>query len=221
MRHPALPAQAAPPAPQANTATARQMYEAARAYRSELSDQLDRLEERRESLLESAKGASGPDRAGLESQVADLNARITALDKTLAQADQQVATAAALPGAVPRESSGDNGPPEGVVFIVFLTLVIFPLAVAAAWRIVRGAPRKGQALPAPQLEQLQAQQAQLAQLTASMGAIAEEIERIGEGQRFLTRVMSDPSRSLVAGGAQPLPAAAPEGVPAYRASSQP
>ncbi|MEN9818751.1 MAG: hypothetical protein RLZ32_2631, partial [Gemmatimonadota bacterium] len=42
-----------------------------------------------------------------------------------------------------------------------------------------------------------------------------------EGQRFLTRVLGDSSRSLLAGGAQPLPVAAPEPVPVYRRDEDP
>jgi hypothetical protein len=35
-------------------------------------------------------------------------------------------------------------------------------------------------------------------------SIAIEVERIGEGQRFLTKVMSEQNRQLGAGAAQPI-----------------
>ena len=43
-----------------------------------------------------------------------------------------------------------------------------------------------------------------------MDSIAIEVERIGEGQRFVTRVMSGNGRALGAGAAQPIEVAARE-----------
>ncbi|MBU6366484.1 MAG: hypothetical protein KJT01_09775 [Gemmatimonadetes bacterium] len=224
---PATPAQAA----QTNTAgpaSAQAMYQAARAYRRELQGQLERLEEQASDLRGDLSGAlsqgDAAARASAQSRLASLDARIAELDKTLAAADQQVATAAALPGATaeppgtPRSSGNDA---EMVIPIVFIVFVMGPIAAAAAWRWVRRGeiPFVKAAQQASVLNEAQA--AQLAQLTQTMDAMALEIERIGEGQRFLTRVMSDPSRSLAAGGAQPLPVNAAEGAPAYRAHEEP
>jgi hypothetical protein len=44
-------------------------------------------------------------------------------------------------------------------------------------------------------------------------SIAIEVERIGEGQRFLTRVMSDKGKSLGAGTAEPIPVPQVHGEP--------
>jgi len=99
--------------------------------------------------------------------------------------------------------------------------VMGPLAAAAAWRWVRRGEIPFMKAARQAAASTDAQAAQLAHLTTTVDAMAVEIERIGEGQRFLTRVMGDPSRSLLAGGAQPIPAPNPEPVPAYRAHEEP
>lgn len=48
----------------------------------------------------------------------------------------------------------------------------------------------------------------LNRLDQAMDSIAIEVERIGEGQRFVTRVLTDNSRALGAGAAQPIEVAA-------------
>jgi hypothetical protein len=47
----------------------------------------------------------------------------------------------------------------------------------------------------------------LEQLGQSVESIALEVERIGEGQRFMTKVMTESGRALGAGAAQPIPVA--------------
>lgn len=226
---PSAPATPAPPA-QLNTAgpaSAQAMYQAARAYRRELQGQLERLEEQASDLRGDLSGAlsqgDATARASAQSRLASLDARMAELDKALAAADLRLASAALVPGATaePPAERRTNNDAEFVVPIVFIVFVLGPIAAAAAWRWVRRGeiPFVKAAQQASVLNEAQA--AQLAQLTQTVDAMALEIERIGEGQRFLTRVMSDPSRSLLAGGAQPLPVNAAEGAPAYRAHEEP
>ena len=241
MRQPTPPAPPAPPAPSAQPggvpspatvtapATAREMYQAARAYRTELRNQLERLEEQRSELRQELgntgdEAITGAARAAAEARLADVNARIASLDQAVAAADQQVAAAAALPGATVEPVRPRNGPPEEafIIPIVFIVFVMGPLAAAAAYRLVKHGTIWGKgSSKGPDKAVASAQQAQLERLTHTVDAMAEELERIGEGQRFLTRVLGDSSRSLLAGGAQPLPVAAPEPVPAYRQDEDP
>ncbi|MFN7700551.1 MAG: hypothetical protein ACK5U8_21825 [Deltaproteobacteria bacterium] len=44
----------------------------------------------------------------------------------------------------------------------------------------------------------------LEQMVQAVESIAIEVERIGEGQRFLTKVLSEQNRQLGAGAAQPI-----------------
>lgn len=230
----ASPAAAAPAAPGAPAAppvatlpsSARDMYLAARAYRTELRTQLERLEEQRSELRRELRqdgdgAVTGAARAEVEARLADVNGRIAALDQSLAAADMQVATTAAVPGATVEPPRVRQGPPEEVFIIpiVFITFVLGPLAIAAAWRLVKHGAIWGKGAPSKGADKTQ--QAQLERLTHTVDAMAEELERIGEGQRFLTRVLGDASTSLLAGGAQPLPVAAPEPVPVYRQGEDP
>lgn len=222
MRQPA-PISPAQPA-QINTAgpaSAQAMYQAAAAYRKELARQLERVEEQAGDLQRSIAQGAFPDaatKATAEGRLAALNARIPELDKALAAADLRLASAALVPGATaePPAERRTNNDAEFVIPIVFIVFVMGPLAAAAAWRWVR----RGE-IPFAKAAQRSAvlsdaQAAQLAQLTHTVDAMALELERIGEGQRFLTRVLGDSAPSLLAGGEN-----APAGVPAYRAHEEP
>lgn len=185
------------------------VYRAFNEQRKELANQLDNLEvKRRELASQIAEPATDKSvKAGLEVRVAELDKRIADVDKQLAAADKSVATAAAVPGAVverPREQR--NGPPEEVWFLsgLFIVAVFFPLSIALARRIWRrGASAVTTVFPAELAQRLD-------RLDQSMDSIAIEVERIGEGQRFVTRVMSENGRALGAGGAQPIEVAARE-----------
>ena len=230
---PAPVAPVAPVAPavtpaQINTAgptSAQAMYQAARAYRRELQGQLERLEEQASDLrreIAENKFADAAEKVAAEGRLVSLNARIPELDKALAAANQQVATAAAVPGAT-EEPPGrrDTNDAEMVIPIVFIVFVMGPLAAAAAWRWVRRGELPSGKAGKRAVALAETQQAQLERLTHTVDAMAEELERIGEGQRFLTRVLGDASTSMLAGGAQPLPVAAPERVPVYRQGEDP
>ena len=75
-----------------------------------------------------------------------------------------------------------------IAFFVVIGAVIIglPIMRAIARRIERGAPQPAQ-IPNDVRQQLQ-------QLSASVEAIAIEVERISEGQRFTTKVLSEKSR---------------------------
>ena len=72
-------------------------------------------------------------------------------------------------------------------FVVIGAVIIgLPIMRAIARRIERGAPPAA-AIPADLRQQLQ-------QLSASVDAIAIEVERISEGQRFATKMLADKTR---------------------------
>ena len=75
-----------------------------------------------------------------------------------------------------------------IAFFVVVGAVIIglPLMRAIARRIDRGAERPA-AIPADVRQQLQ-------QISASVDAIAIEVERISEGQRFTTKMLADKAR---------------------------
>ena len=197
---------ATPQAPTLGAApTAAQMLEAARAHRRELRDQLNRVEEQRDDLTREIAQTSGgsPDRIGLEARLKETDARITALDAQIAAADARVATAAAVPGATiepPRVVIPRNGPPEEAWFLggMFIFLVMMPIGLAYARRLWRRGPiSTSLEMPAELTDRLN-------RLEQAVDAVAVELERVGEGQRYVTRVFTEGQRALGAGAAEPI-----------------
>jgi hypothetical protein len=188
--------------------TANQMLEAARAQRRELRDQLENAEERRSDLQEQLTQTPLTDagsRAGIEARLKDTDARIQALDAQIAEADSRVAQAAAVPGATiepPRPQVVRRGPPEEAWFLggMIIVLVMMPMAIANAWRTWRKpAPSALTEMPHELTDRLN-------RLEQAVDAVAVELERVGEGQRYVTRVFSEQQnqRALGAGAAEPL-----------------
>jgi hypothetical protein len=200
------PAVAGAPAAAPGPATAAQMLEAVRAQRSELRGQLNRVEEQRQEIQRelSRVGSPSVERAGLEARLKDTDARITALDAEIAAADQRVATAAAVPGATiepPRVNFVRNGPPEEAWFLggMFIFLVMMPMAIAYSRRLWRRPVSMPTEMP-PELTD------RLSRLEQAVDAVAVELERVGEGQRYVTRVFTEQQgqRALGEGAAEPL-----------------
>jgi hypothetical protein len=168
-----------------------------RAQREVLGDQLDNLQDTREQLtrelLQVPAGSAG--RTGIEQRIAGIDSRIAAMDKAIADADAQVAKASAIPGAIvdpPRIVR--TGPPEAVMIMIpiFMLVVLLPLTIAYARRIWR---RGGQVIAAFPKEISE----RLGRLEQAAEATALEVERIGEGQRFLTRLFTEGPQAHVLG----------------------
>ena len=166
-----------------------------RAAREELHEQLEFLEDRREDITEQIQQTSSDaSRRGLEQRLTETDTRILEVERQIAVADQQVAQAAAVPGAVPppqprttippRPPSWGNPPEEYIALSgMFMVLVLFPIAIAYARRLWKRGGQVVSAIPAHLMERL-------AQIEQTVESIAIEVERIGEGQRFMTRVFA-------------------------------
>lgn len=182
------------------------MLEAARAQRSELRNQLDRAEDLRDDLQQDLRQTSSGDavgRAGLEARIRDTDARIASLDKEIAAADQRVAQAAAVPGATfepPRPRIVQQGPPEEFWFLsgMFIFLVMMPIAIAFSRRLwKRGMAPASNEVPAELTDRL-------SRMEQAIDAVAVELERVGEGQRYVTRVFAEQQHALGVGAAEPI-----------------
>ena len=168
---------------------ASSIYQAFRAQRRELGGQLEDLQGTRAALARELQQlpAVSDLRAGIVQRIAAVDARIAAMDKEIAVADMQVARAAAIPGAAvepPREVR--QGPPEEVFVLsgMLIIVVLLPLTIAYARRIWRRGAAVVTAMPKEIGERL-GRMEQVAEATAI------EVERIGEGQRFLTRLFTE------------------------------
>lgn len=165
----------------------RQQVDELRAKRSELSNQLESAASRRKDLSNQLVGRDGADRAGLLSRIDVLDKRIVQLETDIAETGRQLTDA-------PTQllSSSGSGPfnnvPNETIPIIGSLLTIFvlaPIALSYARMLWRRANR-----PVPAA--ITGESAvRLERLEQSVDTIALEIERISEGQRFVTRLLSE------------------------------
>jgi hypothetical protein len=159
--------------------------------RQSLSDQITSAMGRRDAVAGELRKATDPvDRQGLEHRLTVLDTRIAQLENELAVTGKQVtAASSAIAGSTNDLPGGDI--PEGAVAIssVFTVFVLFPIAFVYA----RNMWRKGSRATGPAaVAQLPADTSQrLERLEAGVEAIAIEVERISEGQRFVTKLLSE------------------------------
>lgn len=179
-----------------------QIYQAARNQRREIANQIENLTDQREELagqLQNIPGSETATRAGLEARIAAIDARIIALDKQMELADAAVSRAAGIPGAVqpPPPPLPQSGPPEEFWVIAGLILVpaAFILTIAYARRLWRRGAAVVSAIPQEVYERF-------TRVEQSIDSVAVEVERIGEGQRYLTRLLSE--KAIGQGVAQPV-----------------
>lgn len=180
------------------------IYEGFKAQRRELNNQLDELQSTRREITSQLEdvAAGSPERKPLETRLTDVDARIANVDQMLASNATDVSKAAAIPGAVvepPRVIT--EGPPEEAYVLggMFMIVVFLPLSVAFARRIWRRSSAAVAAFPRDITDRL-------FRMEQALEATAVEVERIGEGQRFLTRLFTEGegARPLGAGAAQPI-----------------
>ncbi len=184
--------------------SASAIYEGFKAQRNELNNQLEQLQNTRQGINNELEGmpSSAPQRPGLEARLKDVDGRISAVDQMLAGNAAQIAQAAAIPGAVVEPPQIINqGPPEDAYVLggLFMLIVLLPLSIAIARRIWRRSSAVVTSFPREIAERL-------GRMEQAVEATAVEVERIGEGQRFLTRLFTEgeAARVIGAGAAQPL-----------------
>jgi hypothetical protein len=158
---------------------------------SSLSQQLAGLRAQRMVLQRQINRTSdGTLRAALELKLAPIETQIAQLDVDLASARAQLASRQGVtetqppyfPPSARRQFDPDLA--AGLAF-AFIFAVLMPMSIAMARRVWRGAPK----VAAPRADDVVAPR--LDRLEQAVDAIAIEIERISEGQRFVTRVLAE------------------------------
>ena len=178
------------------------VYQGLRAQRNVLGDQLEQLEQRRAELSEQLQNpmVTGADRAGIEQRISSLDGRIASVEQQIASSESQIAAAAGVPGATvepPSPPRPDDGDEEGMFFGGAAVGLGIALAVAAARRRLRR--RRG--IPAQASAQAQGEVLErLNRLEQSVDSVAVEVERIGEGQRFMTNFFTEKGGPRAIGG---------------------
>ena len=180
--------------------------------RSELSRQLSSASGRRSDVVRQM-GRNVNGREGLDARLKVLDERIVQLEQDIAQNGQLLASAP--PNLVeettpPSMMGGPSGGPVNVndISIAFIAAVLFPLTVAFAVRMLRRTARAAATLPAAVIDRI-------ARIENAVDTIALEVERISEGQRFVTRLMSE-THQLGAGAAESIVMRQAETVPLER-----
>jgi hypothetical protein len=209
---PATAAQGAAVAGTPATSGPAAVYEGLRAQRRELSNQLDELEGIRRQLT-SQMEELGPADAGhkaLENRMADVDKQIASVDGMLAANSAQIAQAAAIPGAVVESRPPERvGPPEGAFVVggIFIMVAILPISLAFARRIWRRSAAVVTSFPRELADRL-------TRIEQGLEATSLEVERIGEGQRFLTRLFTEGEGTRAIGAGTPAKSAkVPERLP--------
>lgn len=167
--------------------------------RSELSRQLNSATGRRSDVVRDI-GRSPNGREGLEARLQVLDERIVQIEKDISQNGQLLAQA---PPNLVEETSPPMNFPSPIrsvnvtgISIVFILAVLLPISLAWARRIFRRTQASAPAFPSETADRI-------ARIENAVDSIAVEVERISEGQRFVTRIMSE-SRQLGAGAAEPI-----------------
>jgi len=210
------PAPAAPPAPNAPArnvvstrslpggAMSRQDLADLRARRSEISNQLESATDRRRQLAEQLRRADGANKAGLEARLGVLDQRIVRLESELDATGEQLASPqAARLIAQTRPANNFRVPnvrianidPEPII-ICFVLFVLSPISLAISRLIWKRASRT--AAPAAPVSG-----ERLERIEQAVDAIAIEVERVSEGQRFVTRLLSERGGLALNGAQQP------------------
>jgi hypothetical protein len=191
-------------------------YRALMSKRSELSDQLISAANRRKNLADQLRTADPDARPGIQARMKVLDDRIvrleTEIDRTgdlVANAPPHVLSGTSIdPQQLANRITSDLVPIVGMLSV----FVLLPFTIAIArfiWKRA-GAPPRVAAVD-------QATQQRLEQMSQAIDTIAIEVERISEGQRFVTRLLSDREHSaLGAGAADPMRAPKKSAVPSER-----
>ena len=163
--------------------------DALRAKRSELSRQIESAVSRRESVEKDLLKATETTRPGLEARLKVLDARIVQIEQEIAANGRALASAPlALAAAEAAEEEVRYGPftsgqLTGITIVGTLTVLML-LAIAAALAMLIRA-RQPKMTP----EMLEATR-RMERMEQAIDAVAVEVERISEGQRFVTQLMA-------------------------------
>jgi hypothetical protein len=153
---------------------------------SELSDQLNSAQGRRERLVRDLEKTSDPAvRKGLEERIAVLDGRLISLEKDIAANGELKASLSARLGSLAPEPPPPPKPSLGPITTPVAFFLLLPLALAGARLLWRRGNR-------PPVQPISPEAAsRFAQLEQAIDSVAVEIERVAEGQRFVTRLLRE------------------------------
>jgi len=154
---------------------------------------------------------NNPARPGVQQQWADVGERIAQVKGEIAYREARIAQKEGRPMGTTTTPSGSFGrsiDPDIAVPISALLLVVLGLPVSIAWakRIMRGRPQVASPLPRDFDSRLE-------NIERAIDTVAIEVERISEGQRFVTKILAQRPMQSTGGESSaepPFVAAAPK-----------
>jgi hypothetical protein len=160
-----------------------------RRQRSEMSNQLSSAQNRREELLDEMRSAPAGTEQGLQQQFQVLNDRIVAIEKDIEASGRTLRTGQVPVGIVivPPPSFGALGPEQaaerGAMLGAMVLVPVLLVYMAARWR----RRRRGGARQSYSAEH----DTRMERLEQAVDAIAIEVERVGESQRYQTKLLAE------------------------------
>lgn len=207
MQNPTIPVPAPPAAPapvivevnagQATRPLTQREIQAIRDQRSEMSDQLTSAQRRRDNLLDDIRTAPPGTEAGMLQQLQVLNDRIVSIERDIEQTGRTLRTGQVPAGTtlVPARDRFSQGEAEAVATITASVVVPIVLGIIVLrwmrWR--RGGKPDRQSAE---------QDARMERLEQAVDAIALEVERVGESQRFQAKMLAEANLMPAMGSAR-------------------
>lgn len=184
---------------------------------NDLREELQDAASRRRTVSDQLRSTDSRARPGLEERLGVLDARIVSLEKDitatgelLRNAPPSLFASTLEPGEAEAARIASQVAGDLIPIVAILSIFVFlPFTIAISRFIWRRSIPAARAIPPDH-----ATQQRLEQLQHSMDTIAIEVERISEGQRFVTKIMSE--RALGAGGAEPARAPMKSAIPSER-----
>jgi hypothetical protein len=156
---------------------------------ADLQRQLSSLRAQQSELRRLGQSSDNAVRSATREQLGQVNMQAAQVRTELASVNAAIRSA--LPQGVagtttqPENNNRGNVPGEAIaaMSVVFMLAVLMPISIAFARRIWRrgSSPKQAEDVVSPRLDRLE----------NAVDAIAIEIERISEGQRFVTKVMTE------------------------------
>ena len=176
--------------------TAEQV-EGLRERREILRDQLERANNRRHEVLGQLREGPSEGRAGLEQRLKLVDERILQLEQDIAITERQLSGAApeVLSQTIERPNTSNMVDEDEAVAAAFSTFGAGIVLTLIVGRLRRRFSRRHRAEAMRAV--LPADDPRIDRLTQAVDAMAIEVERIGEGQRFVTQLLSESKTPLV------------------------
>lgn len=182
-----------------------------RQQRSDMSEQLSSARSRREELIDEIRSAPNGTEQGLLEHLKVVDGRIIAIERDLEATGQTIRSGQVPVGITivpPRGSlQGADNIERGAAIGAILSIPLLVIFLASRWR--RRGIRRDQAASNPMHEE------RMERLEQAVDAIAIEVERVGESQRYQAKLLAEaniiPSLNMGQRAAEPIPAKEYEG----------